>query len=127
MIHLEQEDNAGRLCELYASISGTNSGELIIERVTLKAECATPHYRLPVFADQGPDPRKAQKGVRDVYWGNGYVSTGIYERGLLQCGNRIDGPAIIESPDTTYVVHPNWSYTVDKYLNGVMEVSRSEG
>ncbi len=127
LIHLEQEDNAGRLCELYASISGTNSGELIIERVTLKAECVTPHYRLPVFADQGPDPRKAQKGVRDVYWGNGYVSTGIYERGLLQCGNRIDGPAIIESPDTTYVVHPNWSYTADKYLNGIMEGSRSEG
>ena len=99
----------------------------MIESITLKAECATPHYQLPVFADQGPDPMKAQKGVRDVYWGNGYVPTTIYERDLLQCGNRIEGPAVIEAPDTTYVVPPDWSYTVDKYRNGIMEVNRHEG
>jgi N-methylhydantoinase A/acetophenone carboxylase len=127
LIYLEREDEAGKLCQLYASLSGADSGELIIEGIALKAECATPHYQLPTFADQGPDSQKAQKGVRDVYWGSSYVSTGIYERDLLQCGNRIAGPAIIESPDTTYAVPPNWSYTVDKYLNGILEVSRNEG
>ena len=127
LIYLEQEDEAGKLCQLYASLSGADSGELIIDGIALKAECATPHYQLPTFADQGPDPQKAQKGVRDVYWGNSYVSTGIYDRDLLQCGNRIVGPAIIEAPDTTYVIPPNWSYTVDKYLNGILEVSRNEG
>lgn len=127
LIYLEQEDEAGKLCQLYASLSGADSGELIIDGIALKAECATPHYQLPTFADQGPDPQKAQKGVRDVYWGNSYVSTGIYDRDLLQCGNRIAGPAIIEAPDTTYAVPPNWSYTVDKYLNGILEVSLNEG
>ncbi|MGB2855619.1 MAG: hydantoinase/oxoprolinase family protein [Dehalococcoidia bacterium] len=127
LIYLEQEDEAGKLCQLYASLSGADSGELIIDGIALKAECATPHYQLPIFADQGPDPQKAQKGVRDVYWGNSYGSTGVYERDLLQCGNRIAGPAIIEAPDTTYVIPPNWSYTVDKYLNGILEVSRNEG
>jgi len=126
LIHLEQEDESRRLGELYASRSGTDSAELIIEGITLKAGCVTPHYQLPVFADQGLDPRKAQKGVRDVYWGKGYVSTNIYERDLLQCGNRIEGPAIIETPDTTYLVPPDWSYAVDKYLNGIMGVSRDE-
>jgi N-methylhydantoinase A/oxoprolinase/acetone carboxylase beta subunit len=87
----------------------------------------TPHYQLPVFGEQGHDPLKARKGTRDVYFGDGYVNTQIYERDLLQCGNRIEGPAIIEAADTTYVVPPNWSYTVDKYLNGIMEVIRDEG
>ena len=94
----------------------------MIESITLKAEYATRHYQLPVFPDQGPDPKKAEKGVREVYWGKGYVSTKVYEHGLLECGNRIEGPAIIKAPDTTYVVPPNWRYTVDKYLNGIMEV-----
>ncbi len=127
LVYLEQKDEARKLGELYASRSGTDSADLIIEGITLKARCVTPHYQLPVFADQGLDPTKAQKGVRGVYWGEGYVSTNIYERDLLGCGNRIEGPAIIEAPDTTYVVPPNWSYTVDKYLNGIMEVSRDEG
>jgi len=123
LIYLEQEDEAKRLAELYASRSGVDSGELKIESVTLKAICLTHHYQLPTFKEQGIDPSKAQKGLRDVYWGQGFIKTRIYERDLLKCGNRIEGPAIIESPDTTYVVPPNWSYAVDKYLNGILEVS----
>jgi len=126
-IYLKREKEARKLADLYASCAGTDSGELIIERIALQAECITPHYQLPVFGDQGHDPLKAGKGARDVYWGNGYINTKIYERDLLHCGNRIEGPAIIEAADTTYVVPPNWCYTVDKYLNGIMEVIRDEG
>lgn len=124
LIYLEQEDEAKILYSIYSSLAGTDSGELIIESITLKAVCPTHHYQLPEFTEQGADPKKAQKGVRNAYWGISFVSTDIYERDLLQCGNRIKGPAIIESPDTTYVVPPRWSYTVDKYLNGILEVSR---
>ncbi len=124
LIYMEQEDEAKKLCSIYSSLAGTDSGELIIESITLKAVCPTHHYQLPEFIEQGADPKKAQKGVRNVYWGKSFVSTDIYERDLLKCGNRIKGPAIIESPDTTYVVPPNWSYAVDKYLNGILEVSR---
>ena len=77
---------------------------------------------MPVYDDRSPDHSNARKGVRDVFWGDGYVGTDIYERDLLECGNRIEGPAVIESPDTTYVIPPKWSYTVDKYRNGIIEV-----
>ena len=127
LIHLEQEDQARKMAENYASQSGTDSGEMVIERISLKAECVTPHYQLPEFSEQGIDPKKAQKGAREVYWGANRVKTNIYERALLQCGNKIEGPAIIEAPDTTYVIPSGWNYTVDKYLNGIMEVSRNEG
>jgi len=124
LIYLEREEEARKLAQLYDSHSGSDAGELIIERITLKAICPTHHYELPQHTEQGHDPKQAQKGIRAVYWGKGFVSTSIYERDLLMCGNRIEGPAIIESPDTTYVVPPDWSYTVDKYLNGILEVSR---
>lgn len=127
LVYLEKEEEAHGLAARYASVSGTDSGELVIRRIVLKATAATPHYQLPVFADQGPDPGGALKGVREVYWGQGSLSTNIYERDLLGCGNRIAGPAIIESPDTTYVVPQGWTYTVDKYLNGILEASRDEG
>jgi N-methylhydantoinase A/acetophenone carboxylase len=126
LVYLELEDEARKLGELYPAATGAGSGELAIESIMLKAVCATPHYRLPTFPDEGPDSQKARKGVRDVYWGQGYVSTSIYERDLLRCGNRIEGPAIVEAPDTTYVVPPGWSYTVDKYLNGVLEAAAGE-
>ena len=124
LVYLEKEAEANSLAELYSLRSGKDSGELIIESINLKALCPTHHYQLPAFEEQGPDSSNAQKGTRDVYWGKGFVKTKIYERDLLKCGNRTKGPAIIESPDTTYIVPPTWSYTVDKYLNGILEVSR---
>jgi N-methylhydantoinase A/acetophenone carboxylase len=124
LINLERVEEADRLADLYASISGHERGELTVQSITLKAVYPTEHYRLREHKEEDIDPSKAQKGVRDVYWGAGFVSTPIYERDLLKCGNCIEGPAIIESPDTTYLVPPNWSYSVDRYLNGVLEVSR---
>lgn len=39
----------------------------------------------------------------------------------------IDGPAIIEAEDTTVVIEPGWRYTLDEYLNGVIEFQRRRG
>ena len=122
LIFLEREEEARELADLHASSSGRHSGELLIENVTLKAVCPTHHYELPRQTEEGHDPKQARKGTRHVYWGRESVETDIYERDRLRCGNRIEGPAIIESPDTTYVVPPQWTYTVDKYLNGILEV-----
>jgi N-methylhydantoinase A/acetophenone carboxylase len=127
LVYLEQEDEARRLAGLYAEEADVDSGELVIERLILKAECPIPHYQLPSHSPQGIDPSEAKKGVRDVFWGDGFLPTDIYERGLLQCGNRIEGPAIVEAPDTTYLIPKGWTYTVDKYLNGLLEADRREG
>jgi len=45
----------------------------------------------------------------------------VFDHVLIQCGNVIDGPAIIEAEDTTIVIEPGWRYTRDEYLNGVIE------
>ncbi len=41
----------------------------------------------------------------------------------LKPGNRLAGPAVIESPDTTYVVAPGWTFHIDAWRNGVLERS----
>ena len=68
----------------------------------------------------GPDPSRAFKGARDVYFGGRWVSTGIYEMGLLGSGNVVEGPAVIESKDTTIVVPGDRKVVLDEFMNNVM-------
>jgi N-methylhydantoinase A/oxoprolinase/acetone carboxylase beta subunit len=76
----------------------------------------------------GDDPAAAQIGTRPAYWDRlGAVATPVYDQNLVRCGNVIDGPAIIEAEDTTVVIEPGWRYTLDEYLNGVIEFQRRRG
>ena len=72
---------------------------------------------------QGTDPDHARKGSRKAYWleYREFRETPVYDRERLRCGNVINGPALIESVDTTYVINPGWRFTVDEYLNGIIE------
>ena len=44
-------------------------------------------------------------------------------RGKLLRGNVLPGPAIIEEPDASTLVHPGWAATVDEYGNLVLAPS----
>ena len=44
--------------------------------------------------------------------GRGYLQTPVYRRESLGAGFSLDGPAIIEEPDATTVVHPGDTLTV---------------
>ncbi len=47
---------------------------------------------------------------RDVHFpGHGFVPTRIVRRESLDAGTRLDGPAVVESMDSTVVVPPDWS------------------
>jgi N-methylhydantoinase A len=51
----------------------------------------------------------------------GFVSCTVYDRALLQAGNRVDGPAVIEQMDATTLVLPGIVARVEPYLNLVLE------
>lgn len=61
------------------------------------------------------DPASAHKGVRDAYIGGRWHKANLYEMDLLQPGHEVVGPAIIEHPATTLVVHPKDRVTVDEW------------
>src|ERR1700732_3321233 len=47
----------------------------------------------------------------------------IYDRDLLEPGNRFLGPAIVAQMDATALVLPGMSARVDKYLNLILEAA----
>ncbi|ETX07522.1 hydantoinase/oxoprolinase family protein [Candidatus Entotheonella palauensis] len=48
----------------------------------------------------------------------------IYDRATLSHGHHFDGPAIIEQPDTTTVVHPGWSVEIATSGNMILRKAR---
>jgi N-methylhydantoinase A/oxoprolinase/acetone carboxylase beta subunit len=53
------------------------------------------------------------------------VPTRYYARELLQAGNRLEGPAIVNQYDSTTVIPPGISAHVDRFGNLVVEVGAS--
>ena len=76
------------------------------------------------LAHGGAEPvRAARQGTRPVWFGGTTADTAIYDRELLQSGNRISGPALIEEHASTTVLFPGDELTVDSGGNLVISVA----
>lgn len=66
----------------------------------------------------------ARKGHRPAYFGSadGFVETAVYDRGNLGPSASFSGPAVVESVNSTTVVPPATSVTVDERGNLVLDV-----
>jgi N-methylhydantoinase A len=49
------------------------------------------------------------------------VPTALYDRARLEPGNMVVGPAVLFQLDTTTVIPPDWSATVDGWGNLLVE------
>ena len=66
----------------------------------------------------GRRPEDALRGTRRVDFDvDGVHQTPIYERAHMEPDMRLDGPAIVEEPDTTIVVLPDQTLSVDDFGN----------
>ena len=77
--------------------------------------------RLKELEREGEKPDRAAAGERQVYF-DGFIQTPVFRMELLRPGNRITGPAVVESPATTLLLHPNQTATVDGALNVLLQV-----
>ena len=64
----------------------------------------------------GPSPH----GSRPVWFEDGYRETPVYHRGQFAPGDRLTGPAIIEETESTTVVPPDFTLSVDDAVNLVL-------
>jgi N-methylhydantoinase A len=71
------------------------------------------------------DPSAAEVGVDEVYFDGAYHETPVYDRTDLTPGNEIVGPAIVIEDDSTVVVQPDHTATIDRYAN--IEITRGDG
>ncbi|MGY8935062.1 MAG: hydantoinase/oxoprolinase family protein [Alphaproteobacteria bacterium] len=63
------------------------------------------------------------KGQRQVYFPEtGFTDCNVYDRYVLRPGDSFPGPAVIEERESTTVIGPNATITVDKFLNLICEL-----
>jgi N-methylhydantoinase A len=87
----------------------------------LTARVVLPKPKITELRFQGENPEGALKGQRRAYF-DGWVDCPLYDRERLGCGNRLIGPAIVEQPDSTIVIHPGQLVEVDRFGNVIINV-----
>jgi N-methylhydantoinase A len=108
---------------LYGSGSTHSQAGVEVIAVSVDAIGATPKPQLKRYPMRGPDSAHASKGTRPAYFTipeRGFHDTTIYDYTLLQPGNRLTGPGIIETPFTTVVVPPGLDAELDQYRNVIL-------
>jgi N-methylhydantoinase A len=106
--------------QLYGRGSSYADARLEIVTLRLRATAATPRPKLSASRTLSSKINaKAKRGKRSVYWAEPRknIATPIYDGAHLVPGNTIKGPAVIETTDTTVVVHPKRTLKVDKFGN----------
>ncbi|NOZ42186.1 MAG: hydantoinase/oxoprolinase family protein [Alphaproteobacteria bacterium] len=106
--------------QLYGA--GSYYRKAVLEAVTfrLRAVVETPKPHLAQnLTLSGDIPAGVLLGSRPVYWDSlgRSVDTPVYNAELLISGNIIEGPAILETVDTTIVLHPRRRALIDPYGN----------
>lgn len=98
------------------------------------------HLRLKIIGKREPlklkelkslqqnPPEIAFKSNRKVYFEeySKYVETRILNGEFLEPGNLIEGPTIIEEPDTTILISPNWNCEIDQFSNYILTLKKRE-
>lgn len=91
-----------------------------IFRVGVKATGVVPKAELPSFEVTPHQPEPT--GQRDVWFTGQSCATDVYDRATMTAGAEFSGPAIVEQVDSTVVVPPGATATVDQYLNILIRV-----
>lgn len=107
---------------LYGFVAEGEAVQLVTYRV--EAVGLVPKAAFRPEPDAGPDASHAVIGSREVWFpeAGGFVACPIYDRDKLKSGNRFAGPAIVEQMDSTTVLLPGMTATVEPYLNLILEM-----
>src|SRR5688500_7770416 len=106
--------------KLYGRGSALAGAQLEIVVCRLRARALTPRPKL-VSKKSGNKaiPRGAKRTTRSIYWPDlkKYRATLVFDGENLLIGNQVKGPAIVETADTTVVVHPGRTLRLDPLGN----------
>jgi len=113
--------------EVYASRYGYANPAEPVEIVTwkLSAVGGSPRVALAKAGAGSADVRR--KAMRRAYFpeARGYADTPVYDRYELAAGTTLTGPAIVEERESTTVLPPGVTATVDEYANLIAETRRA--
>lgn len=115
-------DDGGDLEAIVDALDADTDDEIDLETLVLAAVGPVETEELESHDLGAEDPSAAHKGTREAYWpAAGWQETDVYQREALEPGNVVEGRALVEAEDTTYVVSEPWTYRIDEYGNGIIE------
>ncbi|WP_266080331.1 hydantoinase/oxoprolinase family protein [Haladaptatus caseinilyticus] len=113
----DAEAVAGRFAEAHENTYGYTMDDPI-ELVNLRATAVVERESLSVsYRTAGG----ARKGTREVFFGEQFHEAPVFDRVGLDEGQTVEGPAILEQNESTVVVPPAWSGTVQ--VDGTLTLS----
>ena len=104
----------------YGHASPDEPVELVAVRVRVRRPVEPPTIAPP---EATGDPADAILSERSVYFDEHWRETPVYDRNGLAVDATVEGPAIVEGHESTLVVRPNWTATVDPQGTIVLEVA----
>jgi N-methylhydantoinase A len=114
--------------QVYRQLYGRSGPAVGIEVMNWRLLVSGPKPELRLRPDgvEAGGVEAARKGERPVYHPeyHDYRSTPVYDRYRLAPGATFDGPAIVEERESTVVVGPRGTVTVDEYRNLRVEIGQ---
>jgi N-methylhydantoinase A len=125
VLRLESKDDLAGVLQAYFAEYSDRFGEFAVTREvgvsieTIRLRASVERARWDVVRNEPPtnDVASTIKGQRDCYWERSRTlePTPVYDYDRLGAGHEIAGPAILEGPDTTVVLYPDWTAQMDEY------------
>jgi acetone carboxylase, beta subunit len=94
----------------------------LVTQAIVTGSAAVEKPALPELAERGGAPEP--KSARPVWFGDGFVEADIYELEVVGAGEDVEGPAVLESPATTFVVPPGTRAALDHHQIFHLEAAR---
>src|SRR5262249_49336553 len=112
-----------RFLETYEQLFDRRIEDVPIEALTwrLSATAPVPSIHLN-FAGHGTGQGAAVKGRGRVHFPDTFDCT-VYDRYGLAAGASYRGPAVVEERESTTVIGPDARFTIDKYLNLIIDIA----
>lgn len=108
--------------DTYGKGAGYSSAGRYIVNLIVQGIGRIPKPKFAHIERGGSDASAAVKENRQAYFDGNYVNTRVYDYDRLRAGNMIEGPAIIETRETTAIVRPRQGCRVDEYGNIIMRL-----
>jgi len=125
-------DNVRREFEQrYAALYGPHSvlpgGQLRLLRVGLEATGLIDKPVFPSLDTHELDPAQAERPARSIYWPETWqwLASRVWDGLLLEPGNRLVGPGVIELPGTTIALPPGAAAEIDSRKSTVITLRQA--
>ena len=118
----DPDDLASRFASAHDRARGYRLPDAGVELVTLRATATVSHGMPSISHDRGEraDPQTAS---RSVSFGETFHETPVYEWDRLRDSEQYTGPAIVSGGESTVVVPPEWTLTIDDRGTITLEVT----